>query len=102
MGSSLWFFFPSAGVSLNIGYTLKNKFLQVKKTAANGIQTQNRLVRKQTPNQLAKLAKWVSVRLRIKWLWVRIPLLSLKLQILHLFCARSSLTFRQLQSVDSL
>ena len=31
------------------------------------------------------LAKWLSVRLRIKWWWVRIPLLSLKLQISVLF-----------------
>ena len=29
------------------------------------------------------------------WLWVRIPLLSLKLQIWRLLRARSSLTFRQ-------
>ena len=42
------------------------------------------------------LAKWLSVRLRTKWVWVPIPLLSLKLQILHLFRAKSSLTFRQL------
>ena len=27
-------------------------------------------------NHLASLAKWLSVRLRTKWLWVRIPLLS--------------------------
>ena len=27
----------------------------------------------------ASLAKWLSVRLRIKWLWVRVPLQSLKL-----------------------
>ena len=26
----------------------------------------------------ASLAKWLSVRLRIKWLWVRVPLQSLK------------------------
>ena len=44
----------------------------------------------------------MSVRLWTKWLWVRIPLQSLKLQILRLFWARSSLTFRQLWSVDSL
>ena len=25
-------------------------------------------------NHLASLAKWLSVRLRIKWLWVRVPL----------------------------
>ena len=47
-------------------------------------------------NDLASLAKWLSVCLLTKWLWVRIPLLSLKLQIWHLFRARSSLTFRQL------
>ena len=35
-------------------------------------------------------------------LWVRILLLSFKLQILRLFRARSSLIFRQLWSVDSL
>ena len=93
MGSSLWFFFPSADVSLNIGYTLKNKFLEVKKTAANGIQIQNRLVRKQTPNQLAKLAKWVSVRLRIKWLWVRIPLLLQYLLYKHFYSVNISILF---------
>ena len=27
-------------------------------------------------NHLASLAKWLSVRLRIKWLWVRMPLQS--------------------------
>ena len=42
------------------------------------------------------------VRLRTKWFWVRIQLQSLNLQISRLLRARSSLTFRQLQSVDSL
>ena len=42
------------------------------------------------------------VHLRTTWLLVRSLLLSLELQILHLFQARSSLTFRQLQSVASL
>ena len=37
----------------------------------------------------------LSFRLRTKWLWVRIPLLSLKLHISCLFRAKSSLTFRQ-------
>ena len=32
---------------------------------------------------MASLAKWFSVRLRTKWLWVRITLLSLK-QVLTL------------------
>ena len=49
--------------------------------------------------KLASLAKWLSVRLRSKWLWVRVQLQSLKLQISRLFQARSSLTFRQLESV---
>ena len=43
----------------------------------------------------ASLAKWLSVRLRTKWLWVRISLLSLKLQIWRLLRARSSLIFMQ-------
>ena len=40
---------------------------------------------KRTLNHLAKLAslgKWLSVRLRIKWLWVRVPLMSLTKKIL--------------------
>ena len=47
-------------------------------------------------NHLASLAKWLSVHLWTKWLWVRVQLQSLKLQISRLFQARSSLTFRQL------
>ena len=38
----------------------------------------NHLVRKRTLNQLAKLAKWWRLSLRIKWLYVRVPLQSLK------------------------
>ena len=48
------------------------------------------------------LAKWLSVPLQTKWLWVRIPLLSLKFQIWRLLRARSSLTSGKLQGVDSL
>ena len=48
----------------------------------SGIRTHNHLVGKWTLNYLAKLAslvKWFTIiRLRIKWLWARIPLLSLK------------------------
>ena len=40
------------------------------------------IINRNTAQSLASLAKWLSVRLRAKWLWVRIPLLSLKLQIL--------------------
>ena len=43
---------------------------------SNEIRTHNHLVRKRTLNHLASLAKWLSVRLRTKWLWVWISLLS--------------------------
>ena len=56
------------------------------------IRTNNHLVRKWILNHLAK---WLSVCLQSKWLWVRISLLSLKLQIRCLLWARSSLIFRQ-------
>ena len=38
------------------------------------------------------MAKWLSIRLQTKWLWVKVLLQSLKLQISHLFRARSSVT----------
>ena len=57
----------------------------------------NRQELKTQLNRLASLAKYLSVRFWPKWLWVWIPLLSLKLQIWRLFRARSSLTFRQLR-----
>ena len=62
----------------------------------NWTRSQNHLVLKRTLNHLAKLAKWLSVRLRTKWFWVRVQLQSLYLQISRLLRARSSLTFRQL------
>ena len=49
-----------------------------------------------------KRFKWLSVRLRTKWSLVRVQLQSLNLQILGLLRARSSLAFKQLESVDSL
>ena len=48
---------------------------------SNGIRTHKDLVRKRTLNHLAKLAslaKWLSVRLRTKYLRVCIPLLLLQ------------------------
>ena len=45
---------------------------------------------------LASSAKWLSVRFRTKWFWVRLQLQSLKLQTLCLLRARGSLTFTQL------
>ena len=65
--------------------------LQYEKIDSKGIRTHNHIVHKRTLNHLAKLG----VRLRTKWLWVRILLLSLKLQIWRLPRARGSLTFRQ-------
>ena len=47
-------------------------------------------------SQLANLAKWLSVCLRAKKLWVPVPFQSLKLQIWLLFRASSSLTFRKI------
>ena len=55
---------------------------------SNQIRTHNHLVRKRT----LSLAKWLNVRLRSKWLWVRI---SFKLQIWRLLRVKSSLTFMQ-------
>ena len=55
--------------------------LNVKKLLARNrqhIRTHNRLFREITLNHLAKLAKWLTVGLQIKWLLVRIPLLSLE------------------------
>ena len=67
--------------------------LQYEKFDSNRIKTHNYLVRKETLTHLAKLG----VCLLTKWSWVRIriPLLSLKLQIWRLLPARSCLTFRQ-------
>ena len=45
----------------------------------NWTPTQNHLVRKKTLDQLAKLAKWLSVPLRTKWFRVRVQLQSLAL-----------------------
>ena len=47
-------------------------------------------------NHFARWAKYSSVCLETKWLWVRIPLLPLKLYILRLVWTRRSLIFRQL------
>ena len=73
--------------------------------------THSHLVHKQKLNHLAKLAtwlnglsvlsvlaKWLSVGLWTKWLWVQVQLQSLKFQISRLVPVRRSLTFRHLQS----
>ena len=51
---------------------------------------------------LVCLAKCLSVRLQTKWLWVRVKLQLLKLYITRLLRPKSSLTFRQLQTAESL
>ena len=60
-------------------------------SGSNVIRARNHLVR-----------KWSSVRLRTKRLWVRFPMKWHTLQLSRLFWARSSLTFKQLWTVDSL
>ena len=60
----------------------------------NGIRTHNHLVRKRTLNYLP--GQFGSMfECSFRWFWVRIPFLSLKLQIRRMLRARSSLTFRQ-------
>ena len=52
---------------------------QIKQRNYNGTRTHNHLVCKRTLTHLATLAcKWLNVRLRTEWLWVRVPLQSLK------------------------
>ena len=64
----------------------------------NGTRTGNHLAHKWTLNHLAKC---FIVRLQTKWLCVRVPFQPLNFQISRPLIARGSLTFRQLQSVDS-
>ena len=61
----------------------------------NGIRTHNLLFRKRILYRIAKLALWLSVSLRTEWLWVRISLQSLKLQI----CLRYLINFLQIEKM---
>ena len=63
----------------------------------NNVQS-NALYRQMLTTQLIIFSVWLNgwVFLRTKWMWVRIPLLSLKPQISHLFRAENSLIPRQL------
>ena len=72
---------------------------KTKNIDSNKVRIHNHLVCRRTLKQ----AKWLSVHLRSTWLWVRIVLQPFKLPA-YLACigSRSSLTFRQLQSVHSL
>ena len=62
----------------------------------------NRQVLTNQLNHSVSLGKCLSLCLRTKWLWVRVQLKSFTIQMSHNFEVRSSLTFRQLESVDSL
>ena len=76
-----WFTFSKIGCLLSVFSCFKN---YTGLSDRNGIRTHNHLVRNQTLKHLAKQAivvKCLSVHLWIKWLWVRIRLLSFKLQI---------------------
>ena len=68
----------------------------VKLCDCNGTRTHNNLVRKRTLNYLASFAKWSSVHLRTKRLWIRVPMQSLKLHISRLF--RATKTFLDIQA----
>ena len=52
---------------------------------SNWTQTHNHLVCKRTLNYLDTLARWLSVRLRTKWLWVRVQLQTLKTMFTNIF-----------------
>ena len=61
---------------------------------SNVIQTHNHLAHKRTLNHLAKLAclaKWLSVCLQTKWLWVQITLLSQGMSVGWIRSGRSCL-----------
>ena len=47
----------------------------------NATRTQNHLVHLVGKRTLNHLGKWLSVGLQTRWLWVRVPLQSLKLEI---------------------
>ena len=63
--------------TIECGFTLKR--VRDKITQSNGLY---RFVLTTQLNHLVSLTKWLSARLRAKWLWVRPRLLSLKLEIL--------------------
>ena len=48
-------------------------------------------------NHLVSLAKWLSVRLRTKWLWVRVPLQSLKFVYIVVFDVKTTPYHAQLR-----
>ena len=70
---------------LNVKELARNRRYIESLSDSNGIQNHNRLLRKRTLNHLPKrLAKWLSICLRTKCLWVGIPLLLRKTYIRYL------------------
>ena len=89
---------PKLGLK-HTGWHWRQNISSLKFIASNETWTHNHQLPKQTLNHLAKLGKWLSVRLRTKWLCDQIPLLSVKLQTWCQLQPRSSLTFRQTNRV---
>ena len=58
---------------------MKSFLDQISSSDRNGFPTYTHLLRNRTLNDLAKLAKCLSIWLQTKWLWAQIQLLSLKL-----------------------
>ena len=66
-----------------MSFLILSKFKAVNFYSFKGIQTHNHLVRKRTPNHLAKLtnlARWLSVSLQTEWLSVQIPFCHLNVR----------------------
>ena len=78
-----------------LGKNQENSGKKKQKFCLNPVKTQL--------NHLASLAKWLSVPLRTKWLWVRVPMQSLKQSLfwyfLVLFCCSVVLLFRAIPIV---
>ena len=92
------FFILTAKITIPTEFFVSIYWMSLILRVSNAIRTYNHIVYKRTLNHLAKLtnlAKWLSVHLRTKWLWIRIALPSLKLQLWRLLWARSSSTFKQ-------
>ena len=92
------FFILTAEITIPTEFFVSIYWMSLILSVSNAIRTYNHIVYKRTLNHLAKLAnlaKWLSVHLRAKWLWIRIALPSLKIQLWRLLWTRSSSTFKQ-------
>ena len=79
--------------SIECGFTL-NRVRDMKRTCSQMHHTGK--CSEHSSILLPVWAKWLSVRLKVKWFYVRVQLQSLFHEISHLLRARSCLTFRQL------